>query len=90
MNKSAKQTIALASIFQSSALVHQLAISGMCDSHTNKDTLNSIISSSDSIDEIFTSPEDLKIGFDSLKLILEKNLSIDEFITMAHGESKTI
>ena len=72
MNKSAKQTIALASIFQSSALVHQLAISGKCDSHTNKATLNSIISSSDSIDEIFTSPEDLKIGFDSLKLILEK------------------
>ena len=24
------------------------------------------------------------------KLVLEKNLSIDEFITMAHGESKTI
>ena len=72
MNKSAKQTIALASIFQSSALVHQLAISGKCDSHTNKASFNSIVSSSDSIDEIFTSPEDLKIGFDSLKLILEK------------------
>jgi len=72
MNKSAKQTIALASIFQSSALVHQLAVSGKCDSHTNKASLNSIVSNSDSIDEIFTSPEDLKIGFDSLKLILEK------------------
>ena len=30
------------------------------------------MSNSDSVDEIFTSPEDLKIGFDSLKLILEK------------------
>ena len=72
MNKSAKQAIALASIFQSSALVHQLAISGECDNHSNKASLNSIVSASDSIDEIFTSPEDLKIGFDSLKLILEK------------------
>ncbi len=72
MNKATKQTLALASIFQSTALVHQLALTGKCDDHTNKASLSSIVSKSDSIDEIFTSPEDLKTGFDSLKLILEK------------------
>ena len=76
MNKTAKQTLALASIFQSSSLVHQLASTGQCDSHSNKMSLNSIVIDSDSIDEIFTSPEDLQIGFNSLKDVLEKK-SID-------------
>ena len=72
MNKSAKQTLALASIFQTTALVHQLASTGQCDSHSNKASLNSIVSQSDDIDEIFTSPEDLQVGFESLKTLLEK------------------
>ncbi len=72
MNKIAKQTLGLASIFQSSALVHQLAVTGKCDEHTNKVSLKSIVSESDLVEEIFTSPEDLKVGFDSLKLVLEK------------------
>jgi len=53
MNKAAKQTLALASIFQTTALVHQLASTGQCDSHSNKASLNSIISQSDDVDEIF-------------------------------------
>jgi len=72
MNKAAKQTLALASIFQTTALVHQLASTGQCDSHSNKASLNSIISQSDDIDEIFSSPEDLRVGFESLKTLLEK------------------
>jgi len=72
MNKSAKQTLALASIFQTTALVHQLASTGQCDNHSNKASLNSIVSQSDDIDEIFTSPEDLQVGFESLKTLLEK------------------
>ena len=76
MNKTAKQTLALASIFQSSSLVQQLASTGQCHSHSNKMSLNSIVIDSDSIDEIFTSPEDLQIGFNSLKDVLEKK-SID-------------
>ena len=72
MNKSAKQTLALASIFQTTALVHQLASTGQCDSHSNKASLNSIVSQSDDVDEIFTSPEDLRVGFESLKTLLEK------------------
>ena len=72
MNKAEKQTLALASIFQTTALVHQLASTGQCDSHSNKASLNSIVSQSDDIDEIFTSPEDLRVGFESLKTLLEK------------------
>ena len=72
MNKAAKQTLALASIFQTTALVHQLASTGQCDSHSNKASLNSIVSQSDDIDEIFSSPEDLRVGFESLKTLLEK------------------
>ena len=84
MNKTAKQTLALASIFQSTALVHQLASTGQCDSHTNRVSLNSIVSESDSVDEIFTSPEDLKIGFDSLKFLFEKK-SIDMHNVMLYA-----
>ena len=72
MNKAAKQTLALASIFQTTSLVHQLASTGQCDSHSNKASLNSIVSQSDHVDEIFTSPEDLRVGFESLKKLLEK------------------
>ena len=72
MNKVAKQTLALASIFQTTALVHQLASTGQCDSHSNKASLSSIVSQSDNVDEIFSSPEDLRVGFESLKTLLEK------------------
>ena len=84
MNKKAKQTLALASIFQSTALVHQLASTGKCDSHTNKASLNSIVSQSDLVDEIFTSPEDLQIGFDSLKSLFEKK-SLDMHNVMLYA-----
>jgi len=72
MNKAAKQTLALASIFQTTALVHQLASTGQCDNHSNKASLNSIVSQNDNVDEIFSSPEDLRVGFESLKSLLEK------------------
>ncbi len=72
MNKAAKQTLALASIFQTTALVHQLASTGQCDSHSNKASLNSIVSKSVNVDEIFSSPEDLRVGFESLKTLLDK------------------
>ena len=62
----------MASIFQTTALVHQLASTGQCDSHSNKASLNSIVSQSDDVDEIFSSPEDLRVGFESLKTLLEK------------------
>ena len=72
MNKTAKQTLALASIFQTTALVHQLASTGQCDNQSNKASLSSIVSKSDNVDEIFSSPKDLRVGFESLKILLEK------------------
>ena len=72
MNKAVKQTLALASIFQTTALVHQLASTGQCDSRSNKASLNSIISKTVNVDEIFSSPEDLRVGFESLKTLLDK------------------
>ena len=75
MNKAAKQTLALASIFQTTALVHQLASTGQCDSHSNKASLNSIVSQSDDVDEIFSSPEDLRVGFESKKNYLRRSQS---------------
>ena len=70
MNKSEQQTLALASIFQTTALVHQLASTGRCDTHSNKASLNSIVSQGTSIKEIFRSPDDLKVGISSLKTVL--------------------
>ncbi len=70
MNKSEQQTLALASIFQTTALVHQLASTGHCDTHSNKASLNSIVSQGTSIREIFRSPNDLKVGISSLKTVL--------------------
>ena len=72
MNKAVKQTLALASIFQTTALVHQLASTGQCDSRSNKASLNSIVSKTVNVDEIFSSPEDLRVGFESLKILLDK------------------
>ncbi len=81
MNKAAKQTLALASIFQTTALVHQLASTGQCDSHSNKASLNSILSKSEDVDEIFSSPEDLRVGFESLKALLgKKSISIQNIM----------
>ena len=70
MNKSEQQTLALASIFQTTALVHQLASTGRCDTHSNKASLYSIVSQGTSIREIFRSPDDLKVGISSLKTVL--------------------
>ena len=71
MNNQTKQTLALASILQSTTLVHQLASTGRCDSIGNKVSLNSIVNQSAQIEEIFQSPEDLTIGLDSLKTVLD-------------------
>ncbi len=73
MNKSEQQTLALASIFQTTTLVHQLASSGNCDTDSNIASLNSIVSQGTSIKEVFNSPEDLKIGISSLKTVLAPN-----------------
>ncbi|SMM99835.1 FIG002903: a protein of unknown function perhaps involved in purine metabolism [uncultured Candidatus Thioglobus sp.] len=72
MNKQQQQTLALASLLQTSTLVDQLASTGTCDKKSSEACLKSIITNSTNIEEIFQSPSDLSIGLKSLKTILGK------------------
>ena len=72
MSNHKQRTLALASILQSTALVHQLASTGQCNPQGNKASLSSIVNQSTQIEDIFESPEDLKVGLDSLKVILDR------------------
>jgi len=84
MNNHKKQTLALASLLQSSALVHQLASTGTCDTQSNRASLSSIVNQSHNIEDIFTSPEDLNVGLNSLKEILDsKTKSVQSILLYA-------
>ena len=72
MNKLKQQTLALASLLQTTTLVDQLASTGTCDSKGNEASLKSITSNSTKIDEVFTSPKDLSIGLNALKVAFGK------------------
>ena len=84
MSNHKQQTLALASLLQSTALVHQLASTGQCDSQGNRASLGSIVNQSTQIEDIFNSPEDLRIGLDSLKVILNsKTKSVQNIMLYA-------
>ena len=84
MNNHKKQTLALASLLQSSALVHQLASTGACDTQSNRASLSSIVNQSHNIEDIFKSPEDLNVGLNSLKEILDsKTKSVQSILLYA-------
>jgi len=72
MNKLKQQTLALASILQTTTLVNQLASTGTCDKKSNEASLKSIITNSTIVDEVFDSPRDLSIGLSSLATALSK------------------
>lgn len=72
MTKIPQQTLALASLLQTTALVNQLAITGTCASKSSKACLKSIITNSTDIDEVFVDKKDLSIGLNTLKLVLGK------------------
>ncbi|SMN10878.1 FIG002903: a protein of unknown function perhaps involved in purine metabolism [uncultured Candidatus Thioglobus sp.] len=72
MNNHQQQTLALASLLQTSTLVDQLASTGTCDKKSSEVCLKSIINNSTNIEEIFQSPSDLSIGLNSLKTVLGK------------------
>ncbi|MCS5592118.1 MAG: high frequency lysogenization protein HflD [Gammaproteobacteria bacterium] len=82
MSNHKQQTLALASLLQSTTLVHQLASTGQCDSQSNKASLGSIVNQSTKIEDIFKSPEDLKVGLDSLKAILDSKTKSAQNITL--------
>lgn len=81
MNKLKNQTLALASILQTTALVDQLASTGTCDSKSNEVSLKSIVSVGDNIEQIYQSPKDLSIGLKTLKVAFgKKSKSIQNII----------
>jgi len=81
MGKVRNQTLALASLIQTTALVDQLALTGKCDSETNKASLKSIITTSSNIEDVFGSIKDLSTGLNALKIALgEKSESMHNII----------
>jgi high frequency lysogenization protein len=72
MNQFYNSTLALASVLQTATLVDQLAHSGFCDKHSNKVSLNSIITPTTNIEEIYSSPKDLSIGLKTLSVAFDK------------------
>ena len=72
MNKLKQQTLALASLLQTTALVDQLASTGTCDSKSNEVSLKSIMTNSANVEEVFDSPKDLSIGLSALAVAFDK------------------
>ncbi|NYT52021.1 MAG: high frequency lysogenization protein HflD [Candidatus Vesicomyosocius endoextente] len=70
MNKLREQTLALASILQTTTLIDQLASTGTCNANSNQASLKSIITSSTKLEEVFNQKQDLLVGIDALKVVL--------------------
>ncbi len=84
MNKLRNQTLALASILQTTALVDQLASTGTCDANSNQASLKSIITSSTKLEEVFNPKRDLLVGIAVLKVVLgNKTKHIQQVILYA-------
>ena len=66
MNKLKQQTLALASLLQTTTLVNQLALTGTCDGKSNEASLKSIINNSTDVEEVFGSTKELSIGLNAL------------------------
>ena len=72
MSNIKNQSLALASLLQTTTLVDQLASTGTCDQRGNQASLNSIINTSSDIESVFESEQDLKIGISTLKTAFGK------------------
>ncbi len=72
MNKINNQTLALAGLLQSAALVDQLASKGSCNTECSNASLGSITTTGSNVNEIFNSREKLSIGMATLKEALGK------------------
>lgn len=72
MEKLKNRTLALASLLQSATLVEQLASTGTCDNQSNTASLNSIMTNSTNVKDVFSSPQELSIGLNSLKVAFGK------------------
>ncbi len=84
MNRLKQQTLALASLLQTTALVEQLASTGTCDSKSNELSLKSIITNSTNVEEVFGSPKNLFIGLETMKIALgKKTKSVQNIVLYA-------
>ena len=81
MNKIENQTLALAGILQSAALVDQLASKGSCHSECSHASLSSIVNTSSNVMDIFNSQKQLSIGLSTLKAVLGKKTKSMQVIT---------
>ncbi|MCH9646458.1 MAG: high frequency lysogenization protein HflD [Proteobacteria bacterium] len=81
MNKIENQTLALAGILQSAALVDQLASKGTCHSECASASLSSIANTSAKVVDIFTSQTQLSVGMSTLKVVLGKKTKSMQVIT---------
>ncbi|MCH9712486.1 MAG: high frequency lysogenization protein HflD [Proteobacteria bacterium] len=81
MNKIENQTLALAGILQSAALVDQLASKGTCHSECASASLSSIANTSAKVVDIFTSQTQLSVGMSTLKVVLGKKTKSMQAIT---------
>ncbi len=84
MNKLRDQTLALASILQTTTLVDQLASTGTCDANSNQASLKSLITNSTKLEEVFNPRQDLLVGIAALKVVLgNKTKRIQQIILYA-------
>ncbi|MEO1943776.1 MAG: high frequency lysogenization protein HflD, partial [Candidatus Thioglobus sp.] len=75
------QTLALASLIQTTVLVDQLASTGKCDNLNNEASLNSIVTNSTNIEEVYKSTDDLSTGLNALKVAFDnKSKSMQKII----------
>lgn len=81
MNKLENQTLALAGILQSAALVDQLASKGFCHSECSGASLGSIVNTSSNVVDIFDSKAELFVGMSTLKAVLSKKTKSMQTIT---------
>lgn len=81
MNKLENQTLALAGILQSAALVDQLASKGICHSECSGASLSSIVNTSSNVIDIFDSKAELSVGMSTLKAVLSQKTKSIQTIT---------
>jgi high frequency lysogenization protein len=74
------KVLALASIVQTTELIHNLAQKGECDALGCDASISSIAKSGNNIKEIYNSEEDLAIGLRALKRVLVKSKNNKEIL----------
>lgn len=90
-----EQTIALAGIFQSAALVHQIALTSKYDTPSLEASLNSLFETNpDTTESVYGGVKGIRLGLETLQQVLKKdpekkNIEIIRYsLSLIHLESK--